>query len=100
MFTDTGIEIARSPPRNAYAERGIGTVGRECLARLLIVSESQLRSVLADHEAHYNGHRPHRSRDQRPPLGGAALIRDQDPSARVARTDILGRLIHEYRQAA
>ena len=105
VFTSAGIEILRrSPPRapraNAYAERWIGTVRRECLDRLLIVNERQLRTVLADYEAHYNGHRPHRSLDQRPPLGGTAITRSEDPSVAVQRTDILGGLIHEYRHAA
>lgn len=104
VFTSVGIEILRSPPRapkaNAYAERWIGTVRRECLDRLLIFHERQLRSVLAEYAAHYNGHRPHRSLDQRPPLPGAVLIRGQDPSLATQRTDILGGLIHEYRQAA
>jgi len=104
VFADAGIEILRSPPRapkaNAYAERWIGTVRRECLDRLLIFHERQLRSVLAEYEAHYNGHRPHRSLDQRPPLAGKTLIRDQDPSEGVKRADVLGGLIHEYRQAA
>src|SRR5664279_3224488 len=86
VFTSVGIEILRSPPRapkaNAYAERWIGTVRRECLDRLLIFHERQLRSVLAEYAAHYNGHRPHRSLDQRPPLPGAVLIRGQDPQPR------------------
>ncbi len=69
---------------------------RECLDRLLIFNERQLRSVLA----HYNGHRPHRSLDQRPPLAGAVLIHGRDSILAVERTDILGGLIHEYRQAA
>jgi putative transposase len=103
-FADAGIEVLRSPPRapraNAYAERWIGTVRRECLDRLLIFHERQLRSVLAEYEAHYNGHRPHRSLDQRPPRARNTLIRDQDPSEGVKRADILGGLIHEYRQAA
>ena len=85
---------------NAYAERWVGTVRRECLERLLIFHERQLRSVLAKYEAHYNGHRPHRSLDQRPPLAGKTLIRDQDASEAVKRADVLGGLIHEYRQAA
>src|SRR5664279_405583 len=46
VFTSVGIEILRSPPRapkaNAYAERWIGTVRRECLDRLLIFHERQL----------------------------------------------------------
>jgi putative transposase len=104
VFDDAGIEILRSPPwaprANAYAERRIGTVRRERLDRLLIFHERQLRSVLAEYEAHYNGHRPYRPLRQPPPPAGDALIRDQDPSEAVERADILGGLIHEYRQAA
>ena len=96
----------RSPPRapkgNAYAERWIGTVRRECLDRVLIFTERQLRSVFAKYETHYNGHRPHRSLDQRPP---AATCEPVDPTRRpvdpaVHRTDPLGGLITEYRHAA
>jgi putative transposase len=106
VFADAGIEILRSPPRapraNAYAERWIGTVRRECLDRLLIFHERQLRSVLAEYQAHYNGHRPHRSLDQRPPAATTPnpTVHAATADARVHRTDILGGLIHEYRQAA
>jgi putative transposase len=104
VFADAGIEILRSPPRapkaNAYAERWISTIRRECLDRLLIINERHLRSVLTEYETHYNGHRPHRSLDQRPPLPAAVFIRGEDTSLAVQRTDILGGLIHEYRQAA
>jgi len=97
VSADAGIEILRSPPRapkaNAYAERWIGTVRHECLDRLLIFHERQLRSVLAEYEAH-------RFLDQRPPRAGRTLIRDQDLSEGVERTDVLGGLIHAYRQAA
>jgi putative transposase len=104
VLTDAGTEILRSPPRalkaNAYAERWIGALRRECLDRSPIFSERQLSSVLAEYVTHYDGHRPRRSLDQRPPLPGAGLIRGQDTSLAVQRTDILGGLIHEYRQAA
>jgi putative transposase len=104
VFADAAIDILRSPPQapraNAYAERWIGTIRRECLHRVLIFTERQLRSVLAEYATHYNGHRPHRSRDQRPPMADAELSRACDPSGAIERTDILGGLIHEYRQAA
>jgi putative transposase len=54
------IQVLRTPVRapraDAYAERWVGTVRREVLDRMLIVGCPQLRSVLADYAAHYNGH--------------------------------------------
>jgi hypothetical protein len=59
--------LVRTPVANAYAERWIGTVRRECLDRILILGPGHLARVLRDDVAHYNEHRPHRSLDQRPP---------------------------------
>ena len=105
VFADVGVEVLRSPPQapraNAYAERWIGTVRRECLDRLLIFSERQLAGVLAGYQAHYNRHRPHRARDQRAPLPPPTPAgHSGQASTTITRTDVLGGLIHEYRTAA
>ena len=104
VFADAGIAVLRSPPRapkaNAYAERWVSTVRRECLDRLLIFHERQLVRVLADYETHYNTHRPHRSVDQRSPIVSLAVLPGQSLSPTIRRTDVLGGLIHEYRHAA
>ncbi len=42
----------RSPWQNAYAERVIGTIRRECLDHMIIFSEKHLRKVLAGCHAH------------------------------------------------
>ena len=53
---------------NAYAERFVFTVRTEVTDRMLIFGgQRHLRAVLAEYEAHYNGRRPHRSRQLRPP---------------------------------
>ena len=69
VFGSVGIEVIRTPVRapraNAYAERWIGTLRRECLDRLLIVNQRHLRLVLEQYVEHYNSHRPHRSLAQR-----------------------------------
>jgi transposase InsO family protein len=88
----------RAPRANAYAQRRVGTVRREVLDRMLILGCWQLRAVLAEYADHYNGHRPHRALGQAPPLGpGVPVVL---PPGRVVRRDRLGRLVHEYAQAA
>jgi putative transposase len=101
-FSTAGIQILKTPPQapqaNAIAERWVGSARRECTDRLLIVGERHLRAVLDAYAAHYNGHRPHRSLQQRPPhpthtptaLSGSTIRRRQ----------LLGGLINEYEQAA
>jgi hypothetical protein len=44
----------RSPWQNAYVERLIGSIRRDCLDHLIIVDERHLRSVLRDYAAYYN----------------------------------------------
>ena len=72
VFRSERIRIIRTPVRapraNAFAERFVGTIRRECLDRMLIFSRGQLEAVLAEFMDHYNNHRPHRSLDQASPL--------------------------------
>ena len=102
VFTAAGIDVIRTPPQapraNANAERWVGTVRRECTDRILIAGERHLASVLDEYTAHYNGHRPHRSLDQRPPHPPPQVV--DLTTARVQRHPILGGIINEYSQAA
>jgi putative transposase len=106
VFRSERIRIIRTPIRapraNAFAERFVGTVRRECLDRMLIFGHRHLEQVLAEYVAHYNGHRPHRSLDQQPPLpleSRPASIGNPELT-RLRRADKLGGLIHEYKLAA
>jgi transposase InsO family protein len=102
VFTAEGIDVIQTPPQapraNAFAERWVGTVRRECTDRMLIVNERHLATVLAEYTAHYNGHRPHRSLGQQPPAPAPHVV-DLN-AARVHRRPILDGLINEYSQAA
>jgi transposase InsO family protein len=105
VFSAADIEIIRTPPRapraNAYAERWVGTVRRECTDRLLILGERHLTTALHQYTAHYNRHRPHQARQQLPPMADAAHSPITDlAQARVRRQTILNGLISEYRLAA
>ncbi|WP_230393716.1 transposase [Plantactinospora alkalitolerans] len=105
VFTAEEIEILRSPPgaprANAHAERWVRTVRRERLDRMLIYTPRHLRIVLDEYVTHYNDHRPHQGRAQRPPN------RETPPppvvdlaTIRVQRRKILHGMISEYSQAA
>ena len=66
VLSAAGIEVVKIPPRspkaNAYAERFVLTARTEVTDRMLIFGERHLRTILTEYEAHYNGRRPHRSR--------------------------------------
>jgi transposase InsO family protein len=101
-LASTGIQAAKIPPRspraNAYAERFVLTARTEVTDRVLIFGERHLQAVLAQYEAHYNGRRPHRSRQLRPPRPDhpvADLSREQ-----IKRQPVLGGLLNEYERAA
>jgi putative transposase len=105
VFSSEGIEVLRSPRRapraNAFAERWVRTVRRECLDRMLVHNPRHLLAVLGEFIAHYNEHRPHQSLDQRPPDAADISPAVVDlASVRVRRNKILNGLISEYSQAA
>ena len=102
IFASEGVTTVKTPPRtpraNCYAERWVRSARAECTDRMLIYDERHLRSVLGEYASHYNGHRPHQSRQQRPP--------DRDCQASppldlpVQRRKVLNGVINEYYQAA
>src|SRR6266540_1822368 len=99
-----GITVIRTPiaaPKaKAHAERWVGSVRRECLDRILIVSQRHLERVLREYVAHHNTHRPHRALNQQPPIPKPIPIRTPPGDDHVRRRDRLGGLLHEYKLAA
>jgi putative transposase len=102
VLADAGIETVKIPPRspraNAHSERFVLTARTEVTDQMLIFGERHLRTILAQYEGHYNGRRPHRSRQLRPPRPDhpvADLSQEQ-----IRRRPVLGGLINEYERAA
>jgi len=105
VFEAEGMKVIRTPIRaptaNAIAERWIGTVRRECLDRMLILSRGHLEATLRDYTKHFNGHRPHQALGMQAPAPRTTRlgVPGKDPPY-IHRRDVLGGLIHEYEIAA
>ena len=92
-----------APQANAFCERLIGTIHRECLDFVIPLNERHVRRLFREWVAHYNRGRPHASLGPGipdPPHNRVASfcsghqIRDDH---RVARKPVLGGLHREYR---
>jgi putative transposase len=93
----------QAPRMNATCERLVGTLRRELLDRVLILSEAHLRAVLVEYQVHYNFARPHQGIAQRVPDAGRDALRSAitDPGIReIHRKPVLNGLINEYTHAA
>jgi putative transposase len=100
----SGIKILKTPyhaPRaNAICERFLGSVRRECLDHVLILSEKQLHRVLGDYVKYFNEARPHQGIHQQVPQGAVTCVPSAQPDERIISVPVLGGLHHEYRRVA
>jgi transposase InsO family protein len=71
----------RSPKQNAYVERLIGSIRRECLDHVMVLGEGHLRRIMSMYAGYYNQARTH-----------LALCKDAPVSRSIER---LGRIIAE-----
>ena len=93
----------RSPMANAYCERVIGTIRRECLDYLIPIGERHLKRILREFIIHYNRGRPHSALGPgfpEPIQGTVSASGHRHPlpqDCRIAKKPLLGGLHHEYR---
>src|SRR5664279_2163434 len=99
-----GVRVIRTPVRapraNAFAERFVRTVRKECLDHVLIYGRRHLERVLQTYVAPYDEERPHRGLSLAVPAGYRTPQARRTTRTPVERRDVLGGLIHEYRRAA
>ena len=102
VFASESVATIRTPPgapqANAFAERWVRSLRRECLDNVIILSRRHLEAVLADYVDHYNTHRPHRSLGQQPPQPTTAAVTRAGPTRVIRRQRAGG--INEYRLVA
>lgn len=99
--TGLGLQEVRSAPRspwqNAYAERFIGSLRRDCLDQVIVLNEPHLRSVLSDYAQHYNRSRTHLSLGKDAPE--PRLVQRQELGEVVSVPEV-GGLHHRYERLA
>jgi uncharacterized membrane protein len=81
----------RSPWQNAYVERLIGSIRRECLDHMIVFGEAHLRRILGAYAAYYNESRTHRSLNK-----DAPFHRRIERLGAITSHPILGGLHHQY----
>ena len=80
-----------SPWQNAFAERLIGSIRRECLDHVIVLGEMHLRRVLKSYADYYNSFRTHRSLKKDAPVS-----RPVQRIGVINSRSILGGLHHHY----
>jgi len=80
-----------SPWQNGFAERLIGSIRRECVDHMIVLSEAHLRRILIRYAAYYNELRTHRSLNKDAPIHRAI-----QHLGGIVSAPILGGLHHHY----
>ncbi len=91
------IVAPRSPWQNPYAERGIGSIRRECLDHIVVIGERHLRGILSNYVDYYNDTRTHLSLAKDAPEPRSVQLPSQ---CRVVAMPRVGGLHHEYLRRA
>jgi transposase InsO family protein len=81
-----------SPWQNAFAERLIGSIRRECVDHVIVLGEAHLRRVLKSYARYYNETRTHLALDKDAPLS-----RTVKRAGRILCRPVHGRLHHDVR---
>lgn len=85
----------RSPWQNPYAERVIRSIRRDCLNRVIVLSEKHLRRILHNYFNYYHNWRTHLSLDMDCPES-----RPVQAKGKILEFPEIGGLHHRYERLA
>ena len=91
------LTAPRSPWQNAYVERLIGSIRRECLDHVVIINAAGLRRVMTDYIAYYLGSRTHLSLNKDAPVSRAVV---PPSNGDIVAIPEVGGLHHRYERLA
>ena len=73
MGIEQVLTAPQSPWQNPYCERIIGTIRRDCLDHVIVLSEQHLRRILRKYLEYYHGSRTHLALDKDAPSSASAI---------------------------
>ena len=101
VFEKAEIAIERTAPRapnqNAFIERWIGSLKRECLDRFICFGREHLDHIVSEYVDYYNNLRPHQRLENRPLTGHWSLVDEPlDDEKQVVCAVRLGGVLKNY----
>ena len=97
MGIEEVVTAPRSPWQNPYCERLIGSIRRECLNHLIVLSDVHLKRILHSYFDYYHNSRTHLSLDRNSP---APREVERPERGRVISVPQVGGLHHRYTRVA
>jgi transposase InsO family protein len=89
------LTAPQSPWQNAYAERLIGSIRRECLNHFIILNTRHLKKTLAAYFRYYHRSRPHLALEKQCPIERQIM-----KEGAIIEIEELGGLHHRYERVA
>jgi putative transposase len=96
MNIEEVLSAPQSPWQNAYAERLIGSIRRECLSHMIVIGKRSLKRHLRSYFDYYHHSRTHLSLEKDSPVPRSIMA----GSERVIAIPQVDGLHHRYKRAA
>jgi transposase InsO family protein len=97
MEIEEVVTAPRSPWQNAYVERMIGSIRRDCLDHIIVLNERQLKRILTSYFSYYHRWRTHLSLEMDSP--GSRRVQ-RPGSGNIVQFPEVGGLHHHYERIA
>lgn len=91
------LTAAQSPWQNAYVERLIGSIRRECLDHVIVLNEAGLRRALKSYFEYYERSRTHLSSEKDTPISRPIQLPSMGSIIEIPQ---VGGLHHRYERIA
>jgi putative transposase len=105
VFKNAGVRViptaAHAPNQNAFIERWIQSIKRECLRNFIVFGQKHLDFLVAEYTSYYNERRPHQALNNKPLTGEWREADDPlENGERIICSTRLGGLLKHYERCA